>query len=552
MTTLLLALALTGCWSAPSDDAAAPPDAAAKADKPGKGTKADKSGKAHDTDEPAAGDDDDAEPQRKVHADRPPAPQGPNVLVIVWDTVRADHTSLYGYDKPTTPHLAAWAAANGVVYDRAVSPGVWTLPSHASLFTALPGRTHGVDAAHTRLDDSFTTFAMRFSDLGYDTYAFVSNPYIMDGSHLLEGFDLVDRPWQNPWRTKVHDHIASKLIPDDASTPLSPQWPRGGGNNKYLFKESGPVLAEAVFQRLEERQDDGRPWFVFVNYMEAHLPRIPTLASRQAVMTPDEIARSYHVEQTTERFHRYMTGVEDFDDADLAALRGVYDAALIDLDAATKELLDGLRARGLDDDTIVVLTSDHGESLGEHKLLLHKYAIYNALTRVPLVVSWPGHLTPGHVTDAVSVADVLPKVIELGHIPFAEPVLTELAARPAPQQPGVVSEYNAVAKSLLKQFFRRHPGAERERFFDTWQAIELGDYKFLESRKGKAELYDVVRDPHETHDLTADEAAQAEALKAALAAWREAVPEHGERADDDDASVDPELRKGLEALGYMQ
>lgn len=480
----------------------------------------------------------------------------PNVLVVVWDTVRADRTSIYGYDKPTTPRIKAWAEKNALVYERGVSPGVWTLPSHASLFTALPVRAHGVTAETKFLEDRFVTVAEALSEVGYETWSFCSNPYMSEESNLLQGFRRVEHPWDKDWEPKVLAHMNTKLYPQDASTPVSPAWDekgRGGaGGNKYLYKESGPVAAEA-FTRFLDGAEEGRPWFGFINYMEAHLPRIPTMDARKTVMTDAQIERGWTVLQTTTHFHEWMVGVRPYDPLDLEAISGIYDASLIDLDLATEQLLDVLEAKGLRDDTIVIITSDHGESLGEHDLLLHKYAVYNSLSRVPLMISWPGHVEPGRESKPKSVSDILADAVKLGEIPVTKPVARGLASRPTVGLDGAVTEFNAVATGSLDRMGKLHRKVELGPFRRTFQAIEVGPWKYQVASDGGEELYKVVDDPAELTNLATSAVDDRVRSAAALKAWKEGVSEYKVGAGVvPRAELDDDRKAALEALGYVE
>jgi arylsulfatase A-like enzyme len=529
VTAALLVLSLlAGCW--PAAEEAPKPERAAKV---GKGAKAKKAevAVAPLTDELKA---------------------LPNVLVIVWDTVRADHTSLYGYPKPTTPKTAAWAAAQGVVYERAVSPGVWTLPSHASLFTGLPERGHGVDASHNWLDDDHVTVAESLASQGFDTYAFVANPYLPKETNILQGFAKVESPWSPRWKAASEAHMKSKLIPDDASTPVSPKFDGkgGAGNNKYLFKEAGPVAAEALFAWADARPEPERPFFAFLNYMEAHLPRIPSMEARRQVMSEALIQRSFGVIQSTTTFHEYMVGVHTYDPLDLEAIVGVYDASLIDLDAATAALFDELDRRGLADDTIIVLTSDHGENLGDHGLLLHKYTVANSLSRVPLVVSWKGHLAPTRIEQPTSVAAALVDALDAGKIPLDAALRERLQGRD-PDKHGAVAEYGAIADGSIDRMKKLHPDVSTARLERTFEGIEHEQWKLVLAMDGAVELYDVRADPNETKDVAAEHPDVVEALRARLEGFRADWPKWVPR----DGSVHPRdaaLKEGLEALGYVQ
>jgi arylsulfatase A-like enzyme len=477
----------------------------------------------------------------------------PNVLLIVWDTVRADHMSAYGYNKPTTPRIAAWSK-QGVRYDRAVSAGVWTLPSHASLFTGLPERAHGVNADYNWLDSEHLTVAEAMGSAGYDTWTFCANPYLAQDTNLLQGFEKKEFPWAPRWREKVEAHMKSKILLDDASTPVSPQFKGKGGSagNKYLFKEAGPLASDALFEWLGSRPESDRPFFAFVNYMEAHLPRIPRLESRQQVMNEAEMARALQVEQSTTFFHEWMVGVRKYDPLDLAAIAGVYDASLIDLDQATGLLLDELDRRGLAEDTIVILTSDHGEHLGDHDLLLHKYAVYNSLVRVPLLVVWKGHMSPQVITEPKSVSDVVLDALELGKVPVAAADLAKLRGRPNEGFDGAVAEYGAVADGSIDRMKRLHPEANTARLERKFEAVESGPWKYIEASDGSRELFQVLDDPNETRELGALHPAVVAELQRRLALWREKVPAYQATKEGEGHKRTGELKEGLEALGYVE
>jgi choline-sulfatase len=213
--------------------------------------------------------------------------------------------------------------------------------------------------------------------------------------------------------------------------------------------------------------------------------------------------------------------------------------------------MERLEQAGLADDTIVVITSDHGELLGERGLMLHKYTVHSALSRVPFLVSWPGHLAPGREDAPISVADALPLVVSLGDIPLDPTVRAALEARPTTRIDGVVTEFNAVADGSLKRMGKLHPEADLSRLERTFQAIEHGPHKFVEASDGSRELYEILADPQEDHDVVSRDAATAAELSDLLRTWRDAVPAYAPSGQAPAKDLSPELRQGLEALGYM-
>ena len=156
---------------------------------------------------------------------RPPAGDQPNVVILMWDTVRADRLGIYGYGLPTTPALDRFAQG-ATVYARAVSPAIWTPPSHASLFTGLAPKQHGVDATYKWLDNHHTTLAEILGDAGFDTYAFSSNPYVSAKTNLLQGFATQDFSFEKPWKKEAKAATESKLLTTTGRPTSRPGGPR--------------------------------------------------------------------------------------------------------------------------------------------------------------------------------------------------------------------------------------------------------------------------------------------------------------------------------------
>ncbi len=496
----------------------------------------------------------DGDPPAPTARPEPPA-NARNVVIVLWDTVRADRMSLYGGPRPTTPRLDAWAAS-ATVWDDAISPSFWTLPAHASLFTGAPVRAHGADAHFPWLRDRHVTLADHLRDRGWSTWAFTTNSNVGAESNLDQGFERVERHSDDAWAGRTLDVLAQHRVPTDASTPSSPAWPATADSPAQYArssKDAGPVAAEALGRFLDGRSDD-RPFVAYVNYMEAHAPRLPSMDARRAVgLTDAEIAvglatpAGFDELKAANRDERKYTAAED------AAMLGVYDAALWELDRATGDLLDALDRRGILDDTVVVVVSDHGEGFGDHGVYGHNWSVHDELVRVPLVVRAPG-LAAGRRAGPTSTADLFGAVAELAGAPIAG--ATTLAA---PRSP-VVTELTA-PHGLRPGAPERSPDGrvipQRRRFV----AIYDGPWKLIRSSTGDRELYDRATDPGETRSLTAAEPARVAAMEAAMDAWIAANPEP---ADEPLGAAERERRRAaraqrpddageqLEALGYLQ
>lgn len=463
-------------------------------------------------------------------------PGAPNVLFVLWDTTRADRMSLYGAPRPTTPRLAEWAGG-AAVWDDAISPSYLTLPSTASLFTGLSVRRHGADAWSPWLRDRALTLAEWMRDHGWDTWGFSTNPNIGPATNLAQGFDRFEDAEAEPWATRARAYEAGRLVPTDASTARSPAWPveidEGPdgpvpGEDPRAAKDAGPVAAEALFAWLDARPDPGRPFFAFVDAMEAHAPRLPSMEARRAVGLSDaEIALGLRTAAGSAELRAVNRGARSWTADERAAMLGVYDATLWELDRATADLLAELERRGLAGDTIVVLVSDHGEGFGEHGAWGHNWSVYEELVHVPLVVRWRD-LEPGRRPAPTSTADVFGTVAELAGVPVPgattlmaprSPVITELTA-PYGAKPGAPDR--AADGSYV---------AQRRRF----TAIYDGPWKLVRSSAGERELYDRASDPGEQRDRATSEPDRVAALEAAMDAWlaHDAPPPEEPLSDDE-------------------
>jgi arylsulfatase A-like enzyme len=450
-------------------------------------------------------------------------PTGPNVLLIVWDTTRADRMSLYGHERPTTPKLDA-RASRGQVYDRAWSASYWTLPSHGSLFTGLAASVHGADGRSRRLVDRHDTLAEQLSAVGYDTYLYTANP-TLSASNLDQGFHTVEDRNTPAYREAIEAYNRAKLLPDDASTQISPAFTGPPMGKASIRKDAGPLAGRALLAWLNGRS--GR-WFAVVNYMEAHAPRVPSAASRAAVVPEELRARSLVTRNDARTIRALNDGTVTYTEEEREAVLAVYDATLRDLDEVTDSLLVELESQGLLENTLVVLTSDHGESFGEHGKHGHSYDLYEHLVRVPLVIWEPGQ--PGmRVPEAVAntaVYDLVRRFTGLSN------------------QPSDLRALSGLAVTESTTGIQGQPRGHR--------AIREGDGKLIERDDDRELLFDLAVDPGETANIWPSAVDRRLRLEAKFAAWRAAQPEpiRPKRARKGDRA--PDLAAELEALGYAE
>jgi arylsulfatase A-like enzyme len=310
-------------------------------------------------------------------ADAPGGP--PNVILITLDTVRADHVSAYGYSRPTTPNLDG-LAATGVLFAQAFSNSSWTLPAHGSLLTGRYPHEHGADWRQP-MEPGTATLAEFLANKGYRTAAFAANTsYVAPEWGLGRGFgrfEVYGGSWTDDVvRTMYGRRLAMNLLP-----PL-------GYFDVPGRKRAGLLNAE-FFSWLDVGRS--KPFFAFLNYFDAHDPYL-TVAPFQTRYAADPARGdviNFQFQANAFRRKPVVTPRE------IQAEVDAYDGCLTYLDSELGLLFAELRRRQIDRDTIVIVTSDHGESFGAHDLFGHGNSLYLETIRVPLVIVWPGHVPAG-------------------------------------------------------------------------------------------------------------------------------------------------------------
>jgi arylsulfatase A-like enzyme len=362
--------------------------------------------------------------KERREASRPlPPPGSPNVLLIMLDTVRADRLSLYGYGRPTSPVLET-LAKRGIRFDEARAPAPWTLPSHASMFTGRLPHELGVKRL-SPLRGSFPTLAEYLGSRGYATAGFVANTlycsydtgldrgFTRYGDYVLDGL----LPFRTAWLVDRLLHTVSELGMYVGRTfhfgpfrPLQESWFTSLLASERR-KDAGFVNGEFM-EWIARRTEPARPFFVFLNYYDAHDPYVLPLGAE------------YRFGIKPRRATEFIFLMEDWPSASLDKLklrpiyldlaRDSYDNCLSYLDERLGELFLGLQRRGLLDQTLVIVTSDHGEGLGEHYLFGHGESLYSTEIHVPLLILLPSAKRfQGMIQEAVSLCDLPATITDL-------------------------------------------------------------------------------------------------------------------------------------------
>jgi len=377
----------------------------------------------------------------------PPGPK-PNVVVVLIDALRADRLSAHGYAHPTSPEIDA-LAAGGVDFRAAFSPATWTKPSIASLFTGLHPTEHGLmhlgeadeeGVTTDALPRSLPTLAQAFRQGGWATVGVVNQVHLQPTLGFARGFE------EYLWRRGKRAPELNALFAD---------W-----------------LAKA----------DERPFFAYIHYLDAHWP----YDEKPGDLPADRFGSITYQNPPPRGLARVAEwAAKEMTPHDLAVLSTRYDNEIAWVDRAVGQLVALLEKAGRFEETILVLTSDHGEGFYEHGVLKHGYAPYEEIARVPLILRLPARwgVPAGPRTTVASVVDLAPTLLDLvGLPPLAGATGRSLA-------PVVRGEEDPTRQVLIQSE-------------EGW-ALRAADAKLI-ARPDRLEFYDLVADPGERRNLAAD------------------------------------------------
>ncbi|KPJ52343.1 MAG: hypothetical protein AMS16_06485 [Planctomycetes bacterium DG_58] len=466
----------------------------------------------------------------------PSKPGHPNVLLIVLDTVRADHMSCYGYHRRTTPRVDAFAA-KARVYKDVLSPSCWTLPSHASFFTGLPVSAHGVTWTHQALDRQFDTLAEQLQGAGYQTVGLSSNPILTASRFFDQGFELYEVAGPRSTRTLSARLVARIVKP-------------------VAWRGSAPQMHRRLGRWFRSDYTPDKPFFIFLNYIEPHQPYLPA-SHLLEWSTPELVDKWEKVNQGDALFQYTLTGLDTLSSTDIEELAALYDEEIAYVDRHVGELLDFLRTNGLDKNTLVIITSDHGEHFGEHHMMDHQYSLYEPLVRVPLIVKWDDRLPPGEDETPVQSHDLYPTVLEAARIDWKKTSAHNCESL-LRKSGGVArrgfAEYLAPLLCFITENSNRYPRLDFGRFLRQLRAVQLGSMKLIRYSDGSVELFDLARDPIELRDLSSDRPAVVMKLQQTLDRWLQSFQHYEPLVPTPEAleKLSPEELDAMRGLGYLR
>ena len=428
-----------------------------------------------------------------------------NIILITIDALRADHLSCYGYHRKTTPAIDK-IAEQAIIYSNAIAPSSWTRPSLASLFTSVYPSNHGVvndlrhknDPSHAlgeTFSEQLTTLAEALKAQGYTTFAVASNPHLHKASGFERGFDYFECLDGKPAVTV----------------------------NKTLNKWEGTIRKSEKF-------------FIWVHYFDPHYPYFPKSPWMNEYNPPSLTQKLNFSRKPFKEIVRLLPDLEKNSDM-LGNLMALYDSEINYVDSFIGKFINKFN---LGDNTLLIITSDHGEEFLEHHLLGHGYSLYQASIHIPLIIKLPGNNQKGIDEKYVTLLDIMPTIFDLlgcappDHI-LGTPLLPEKSLFPW------------IAKVLPWKNTPRYIFSELHTL--SHKTVLSSGWKYYYAGTSEEEyLFNIETDPLEVTNLIDEEKEKGRLLKRRLLNWADNTKRYP--ATKNERMLSKEEQEKLEALGY--
>jgi len=459
----------------------------------------------------------------------------PNVVWVTLDSVRHDHTSMAGYSRDTTPHLQRiGSGSSGQVFSNAFSQGIWTLSSSASILTGTYPSHHRVGFDSEQLSSELKSVGELFQHEGYHTACLSRNTHLSSATNLDRGFD--DFRW-----------VASSTLLKEAGVTTTIKYllnirRHSAGLTRDLAKHATPfVMNDLAKDMLDQYESQSEPFFFYLHYNEPHRPYYPPLPYLDRYTNDIEMSTKEAADFAMwmhYNLHEAVANGCDFTDEQWEALFAMYDAEIAYTDECLGRLYDYVQSLDLND-TIFVVTADHGELFGEGGMLAHKVLLDDALINVPLVVN--GACLSAGSDDLVQHVDLMQTILEqigadttqLQGVNLDTETREHVIAQRGPEK--------------FEQFLEQNPDFDVSRYHGSpLSCLRTTDFKYQKS-DGKEELYHL---PDESTDVRREYAEVHEELQSRLNTWLES--DGAPVSSSLDAEFTDAMKRQLRDLGYVE
>lgn len=525
----------------------------------------------------------------------------PDILLIVLDTQRADRLGCYGYERSITPHLDNFAQT-AVVFEQAISPAQWTVPSHASLFTGQYPTIHQVLQSHQALSPQIPHLAEIAQSAGYQTVGFCNNPLVgILNNGLKRGFetfynyggafpslpeDSISWPWPLDGLVEQYSQFLRRLsypiqnffgrsdlaFQISLNAWLTPLWSKLA----HFKGQNARSVADVVrFLRQRDAREEKRPLFLFLNLMETHLPFWPPgeFVDRVAPYFRQSAEAREIMRRWNREAYRWAAPLtQPLGELEAQVLSDMYDAEVAYQDDYLGPLWATINGRSRSQHTFTTIVSDHGDGLGEHGYMGHAFNAYQELVHVPLIMHWPAHSSqPSRIPTPVSTRRVfhtlteaislhtLPKV---PHLNLAETTPLSLWQTVRGHDPEQGLAYSEIYPPLnfVKAIERRQPQLLAQFGCQVLRRGVVGDinsetYKLIQVADQPNELFDLAHDPLELTNELGQRPLPAHSLNTHLNQFKtnlQSTREQFSAGDTIEPEMDEHLIQQLRGLGYLE
>jgi len=431
----------------------------------------------------------------------------PNILIFLMDTQPVRNMTPYGFEKNTTPNIQK-IAEEGVVYENHFVTGSWTVPSHASLFTGKYQSGHGAGVSYEFLSRDMPTMAEVLRKAGYQTVAFSNNSWVnQDETDICRGFEeftLVRKPRGQTVNIGPEDKLLLRTEEDSGSA----------------------YTVRLVQDWFEKRYDKDKPFFMFINCVEPHL-RVWAPQPFRGKFLLEGVSEEEALNVNQDVFAERMGFVPNRPDGhmnerDWEILKSLYDGETACLDHRMGLLFDYMEANDLLDDTLLIITSDHGDLLDRKGYMGHHLALYDDLIHTPLIVRYPGVVPEGkRIKHLVQICDWFPTLLDLLGIDdkMVRKEMQGVSLIPTwddePVRDFIIAEYQKPLQTI-ERALRRDPNFDYRPWLRRIKTIRTLEWKYIWYSDGNDEIFNIKSDPGERINLIEEEKSRAKDMRKQL------------------------------------
>ncbi|MFH1450741.1 MAG: sulfatase, partial [archaeon] len=416
----------------------------------------------------------------------------PNIIFITLDTLRADHLQSFGYEKETSPFLDS-IVENSVVFENSIASSSWTLPSHASLFTGKDPVNHNAVRTHQFLDLKHVTLAEILAEAGYNTVGFAGGPNCKKKFGIAQGVkDHKDRLDFFEHTLTYDDYSIANLILE-----IEPNFLTGFGIDGELTSEQ---INKEVFDWLNQNSE--HPFFMFINYFDVHLPY--NLGSEYNSLFFDESIKQDI--NTNDLF--YWDRYAELPSGMLEYVIGLYDSEIMYLDQHIKALFNQLDTLEIKENTIIIITEDHGEEFYDHGGFDHSLTLYDEVIKTPLIIYYPKEFEPQKIDARVNTLNIFSTLLEMLDLGSKIPSNIDSTSL----LPLIENQEGFNETTAFSELYARFYLGETEQ-----KAVSANNWKLItvnpETETLPTSLFDIKEDPAEKNNLYTSEAEKKEELQ---------------------------------------